>query len=86
VLVQTTVDDADFVAAMTDEGCVALGLPETHPIDEKATKWAGIAANPSGAQPVGLVKQPSRVAVPRHPTAREKGWLIPARQSPGVAS
>ena len=33
VLIQTTVKEAPFVDAVTDEGCVDLGLPITYPLD-----------------------------------------------------
>jgi RES domain-containing protein len=38
VLVHTHVDDADFVDALTDDGCVELGLPRTYPMDEQGNE------------------------------------------------
>lgn len=34
VLIETTVDPADFVDALTDAGCIELGLPVSYPVDE----------------------------------------------------
>lgn len=33
LLIQTTVDDGDFVDAVTDEGCLDRGLPATYPLE-----------------------------------------------------
>jgi hypothetical protein len=33
LLIQTTVDDGDFVDAVTGEGCLDLGLPATYPLE-----------------------------------------------------
>jgi RES domain-containing protein len=38
VLIETVVDRADFVDAVTDEGCIDLGLPVTYPLDEKGNE------------------------------------------------
>lgn len=49
VLIQTGVDGADFVDAMTDEGCRELGLPVTYPVDETGNE---VGWDP--CQPIGL--------------------------------
>jgi hypothetical protein len=49
VLLQTVVDETDFVDAVTDNGCIELGLPVTYPLDEKGNEvgW-------DRCQPIGL--------------------------------
>ena len=49
VLIQTSVDETGFVDAVTDQGCVELGLPATSPIDTSGNEvgW-------NRCQPVGL--------------------------------
>jgi 2-keto-3-deoxy-L-rhamnonate aldolase RhmA len=48
VLIRTTVKQADFVDAVTDEGCVDLGLPVSYPLD-----GAGQEVGWERCQPVG---------------------------------
>lgn len=72
VLVQTNVDDTDFVDAVTDEGCVDLRLPQTYLSMRKGTKWDGIGANPLGWRRGKPVRRGSPVVVPRRQIAAEK--------------
>ncbi|HTY77420.1 MAG TPA: RES family NAD+ phosphorylase [Candidatus Bathyarchaeia archaeon] len=48
VLIQTTVRNAEFVDAVTDDGCIDLGLPVTYPLDE-----AGNEVGWDRCQPIG---------------------------------
>lgn len=48
-LVQTTAEEAEFIDVVSDEGCVAAGLPATYPLDENDREigW-------DRCQPIGL--------------------------------
>lgn len=50
VLIQTTVKDTDFVDAVTDEGCAALGLPVTYPLDEEGHEVGWDRCQPIGSR------------------------------------
>lgn len=50
VLIQATVDDAAFVDAVTDEGCIELGLPVTYPVDEKGAEVGWGRCQPIGSK------------------------------------
>lgn len=49
VLVQMTVEEAEFVDVVTEEGCVVAGLPATYPLDHNGQEigW-------DRCQPIGL--------------------------------
>ncbi|MDA8185155.1 MAG: RES family NAD+ phosphorylase [Actinomycetota bacterium] len=49
VLVDTAVDEDKFVDVVTDEGCVAAGLPSTYPLDV-----AGKTVPRTVCQPIGM--------------------------------
>jgi len=36
LLVATDVPDAEYVNIVTDEGCIAVGLPKTYPVDDRS--------------------------------------------------
>jgi RES domain-containing protein len=50
VLIQTTVDDAAFVDAVTDEGCIELGLPVTYPVDANGDEISWNRCQPIGSR------------------------------------
>jgi RES domain-containing protein len=50
VLIQTTVDDAAFVDAVTDEGCIELGLSVTYPVDAKGNEVGWDRCQPIGSK------------------------------------
>jgi hypothetical protein len=50
VLIETTVTDTGFVDAVTDEGCVDLGLPVTYPLDDEGKEVGGDRCQPIGSR------------------------------------
>ncbi len=48
VLIQTTVKETDVVDAVTDEGCVDLGLPITYPLDADGHEVGWACCQPIG--------------------------------------
>ncbi len=50
VLVHTTVPDDDYVDIVTDNGCLAAGLPRTYPVDGDGTLVPWDRCQPIGAR------------------------------------
>jgi len=48
VLVEAEVPEADFVDVVTDEGCVAAGLPSIYPLDDSGAAIAWAVCQPIG--------------------------------------
>jgi hypothetical protein len=48
VLIETDVDDDEFVDVVTDDGCVAVGLPRTYPDDETGAQVSWGVCQPIG--------------------------------------
>jgi hypothetical protein len=48
LLIQTVVDETDFVDAVTDNGCIELGLPVTYPFDERGNEVGWERCRPIG--------------------------------------
>lgn len=73
LLIQTTVDDGDFVDAVTDEGCLDLGLPATYPVDEKGNEVGWDRCQPVGHEvwQAGEAGIACRSAAPRDRSGEE---------------
>ncbi len=78
VLVSTELDHEDHVDVLSDEGCVAVGLPRTYPLDERGRPVTHETCRPIGlaAWNAGVPGIACRSAAPAAPDgAEELAWF-----------